>query len=171
MTKTSFITFAAVSMNKDEKTNQISIDRFDINAMARNIVAVNEFTGPPQDAPDVTGLVHFDPDTGLRPIMTTASIAALAEEVSEHFDGNELISIKATGKSDAGVVTEYMVNVDPTLIVAVNNLDKNTQQVSDEVRTIVYFEPKCGMQPILTGCTCEFVMDLVDQYHVWWGTG
>lgn len=165
-----FLTFPAISITKDEKTNETSIDRFDINAIATNICAINELSTPYVDTPDAIAVVHFDPKCGLRPILTSTPADTLTETMAAtNPDMVTLISFKACaiGKKLDGtdVTTSYNVNVNPEMVVAVNSLDGTTQQITDDVQTIIYFQPACGMQPILSPQSAAYVMQVITEEY------
>jgi len=148
-----FVKFPAVSLNKNENTNAISVDRFDINVIAANVIAINEVPFPPKEVTDVVSIVHFHPDTGLRPILSSMDAAELRRGV-KMVTGKRFVTFAAeqvnTGEDDVKVFTTYSVGVLPQYVVAVNTLDGTTQQINDNVKSIIYFKPESAMQPILS---------------------
>ena len=167
-----FVTFPAISITKDEKTNATTIDRFDINVVGENVCAVNGLSAPYPDAVDAITVVHFHPKCGLRPILTSLHAATLAESVKNlRLSDVQLVTFRAIAvlnpADEVKNVVQYSVNVDAEMVVAVNSLDGTTQQVTDEVKTIIYFQPASGMQPILSPQSAEDVKKIVATALDW----
>lgn len=165
MTKSStdgmFLTFPAISMSKSETSNEVNVDRFDISVVADYIIAINEIAVPNTQAMDAVTLVHFDPKSGLRPIMSGEDSQVLLDLLVARGHYFPMMSIKAVAAGeptgDVPNTVEYNVNVDMNQIVAVNSLDGTAQQITKDVRTIIYFKPSSGMQPVLSSVEAKSV--------------
>ena len=68
---------------------------------------------------------------------------------------NEKTHEKTEDRFDIAVVAEEVVGVNP--------LDGTSQQITDDVQSIVYFRPTSGMRPILSPAKAEDIRALVNE--------
>ena len=161
-----FITFPVISVTQQENGERL-IDRFDINAVAENIVGVNGLDGASKHA--INGgkaVVHFRTDSGMRAIISDADIEDIIDALTEtDFVSFDVVSVSDDEKSGARRVERYTGYADPYLIVGVNALDGQYKQVTDDVRSIIYFKPASGLRPTLSSETAEDIMDRLNEWY------
>lgn len=162
-----FITFPAVSVTPKEDGTRL-IDRFDINAVAEYIVAVNGLDGASEHATDgAQSTVHFSVESGLRAILSDATpdtIMALLDE--DEFVAFNVVSASDDEKTSQRLIKRFVGCAKPELIVGVNALDKAHQQVTEDVKSIVYFKPATGLRPTLSSDSAEEIISDVNSFYL-----
>ena len=153
-----FITFPVVSV-----TGKV-IDLFDIGVAHDNIVAVTGLDGFSKNvAEGGKSAVHFKADTGLRPIISTATV----EEILEHLDTTTFIMYDVVSVTDGPDGKKYEERftsyTDADQIVGVNDLSGTTQQVTDDVKSIIYFKPSSALRPTLSSEEAAKIIDRVNE--------
>ena len=164
-----FITYPVISVTQHPTTGAPVIDRFMINNVAWHIIAVN---GLDQHSEDVTNggqsTVHFDTKSGMRPIISEASVADILAAVQIAADFHpvsiDVVSVSEDERTKEKKIKRFTGYVDANQIVGVNDLDMNTQQVADDVRSIIYFKPESGLRPTLSSNRAKEIMDKVSEY-------
>jgi hypothetical protein len=154
ITNGAFITFPVISVTQKEDGSRV-LDRFPINVRAKHIVGVNGLDMASRRAADGgQSTVHFETESGMRPIISEASVESLMEAVEDvsyrDFVSFDVVSVSEDEKSGERLIGRYTGYVIPDIIVGVNDLDGTYQQVTDDVRSIIYFKPSSGIRPTLS---------------------
>lgn len=169
MTNGVFITYPVISVSQHPTTGAPVIDRFVINNVASHIIAVN---GLDQHSEDVTNggqaTVHFAVGSGMRPIISEAPVEDILHAVqvcAEFYPVSiDVVSVSEDERTKEKKIKRFTGYVDANQIVGVNDLDMTTQQVADDVRSIIYFKPESGLRPTLSSEPAKAIIDKVCEH-------
>ena len=158
-----FITFPVVSITNKEDGTRL-IDRFDINAVAEHVVAVNGLDTVSEHATEgAQSTVHFSTETGMRAIISDAT----PEEILDLLNYDDFVSFRVVSVSDAETgerhIKRFIGFAKPEIIVGINALDGTHQQVTDDVRSIIYFKPASGLRPTLSSDLADDIIQRVND--------
>jgi len=164
-----FITYPVIAVSQDQTTGAPIVDRFIISNVAKYIVAVN---GLDQHSEDLTNggktTVHFTTESGMRPIISEATPEQIVEMVKIATDFCPIEISVVSMSEDEGTkekkVKRFTGYVDAGQVVGVNNLSEDTPQFTEDVKSIIYFKPECGLRPTFSTETAQVIMDKVNEH-------
>lgn len=74
-----------------------------------------------------------------------------------------VVSVSKNEQTNEKIVDRFDINVVADEVIGVNSLDKTSQQVTEDVRSIVYFRPTSGMRPILSSAEADEIIAVVNE--------